>query len=173
MTEYKKVFSYLEEYNVIDTLTDWSRKGWNFKKRYLGIGALLEKGEPKEYIYKKIFDARLTPEIREYYKQAGWEVFRMNYVYCIARGTKKSLPIITDVVTLEYIFKERIKQLLYLGFFSLPLTFLSFYLELAKSENFLVETLGWLLYWLPICLFMGALGFYYRLKKYRETLEVD
>ena len=170
MTEYKEISAYdgLDIYK----LQDFAKKGWYFHKKKIN-SVILEKGQPGDYIYQRVYDKKITPEVKKYYEEAGWIVKKCTYQYHLARGTKESLPIFTEDETLEEMLKYRIRKSLLVAALGVLLVIISAYFDLWNKGSFIVKLICQMLA-APIGFGLAGVVYYrQRLYRYRNNIKDD
>ena len=138
MTKYKYITIWTSYDKVEQKMTELSQEGYEYDSCYFVI-VRMKKTNTKPKKYKFIYDKNFSPEVTEYYKAAGWHLYKIKLTYFLrlAEGDENSYPIFSDEETEYEIIKYRVFRFFYMfiiGFFLATFS--------NRVDNYIGETAG-------------------------------
>ena len=114
MTKYKYITIWTSYDKVEQKMTELSQEGYEYDNCYFVI-VRMKKTNTKPKKYKFIYDKNFSPEVTEYYKAAGWHLYKIKLTYFLrlAEGDENSYPIFSDEETEYEIIKYRVFRFFY------------------------------------------------------------
>lgn len=152
MMKYKYITIWTSYDQVEQKMTELSQEGYEYDNCYFVI-VRMKKTNTKPKKYKFIYDKNFSPEVMEYYKAAGWHLYKIKLTYFLrlAEGDENSYPIFSDEETEYEIIKYRVFRFFYMFIIGLLLAGFS-----NRVDSYIGETAGKVV--TALCSALGGFG---------------